>query len=68
MFTYFRIIDGFEPESVIGVAGNVAVYCPLIIFEVTPYDGNVLPVYGVYEELFSKVELCLFVFCDQECP
>ena len=41
-----------EPETVRGVTCDIACYRTLVIFHISPYQGDIQPFCGVVKELF----------------
>ena len=65
-FALFRVVVVAEAEAVVGVAADVALERAAVLLDVAPYDGDVLALDRVDEELTGELELGLVVLGDNQ--
>ena len=59
VFPFLRVVIYTVAQAVVGVAANGTFHSPLLFFDITPDDSDVLPLDGMFEELFGQALLHL---------
>ena len=66
MLAMIPIGKHLEPHAVIRVSSDVSYDSSFVIFKVTPDDGHIPALYGMYKELLCQIKLSLVVLCHHK--